>query len=155
MEGLNGLALLVRLAQSIVDDVVVGNNQLMAEDGRPIELPHEGLSKFFEGVAENDHLGMGSKVCKKVVGPRKGSETGNDVLNQRHCETVFFEKPKAVSHQNVVIRFIAGRAQQPVNAGLLSNGNPDLRDQHSFEVERDDCLTCSVECGHATHSIIA
>ena len=61
LQGGDRFLLLIRLAEAVVDDAAVDDFQLVAEEGGPIELLHEWLGKFLEGVGENDHLGQGAK----------------------------------------------------------------------------------------------
>src|SRR5690606_9292372 len=54
-----------------------------------------------------------------------------------------------VGHQLVVIRFVAGGTAQRRDARALGHGDPDLRREHAFHVERDEGLfhTCRDDGG--------
>ena len=59
----------------------------------------------------------------------------------RHRQPVAVEQLEPAAHQHVVVRLVAGRAAQLVDAGALGDGDPDLRQQHALDVERDQRRT--------------
>jgi hypothetical protein len=50
----------------------------------------------------------------------------------------FVEDFESAPHQLVVVGLVASRPAEGVDAGLLGKGNPDLRNENSFEVEAND-----------------
>ncbi|MDT4872428.1 hypothetical protein FQZ97_1076110 [compost metagenome] len=48
------------------------------------------------------------------------------------------EDAQALLHQHVVIRNIPGGRFQRFDAGFFREGDPDLRDQNTFQVETSD-----------------
>ena len=62
-------------------------------------------------------------------------------LPERYLASVRLgQEVEAVPHQDVVVRLVPGGAAQPVDAGALGDGDPDLRDEDTLEVEGDDGL---------------
>src|SRR5262245_8101155 len=98
----------------------------MAEQRGPSELAHERLRELLEGVRENDHLCLGAQFVEKRLRAVEWEQGANRVLNIVERQPMFPEEPESPLHEDVIVRDVARREPQPVNAGLLGDGNPDL-----------------------------
>ena len=73
--------------------------------------------------------------------PGKRFEPGDHVGDQRHRQVVLGEQLESTAHQCVVVGLVTGGATQLGYARALGDCDPDLRNQHTLEVERHDRLT--------------
>jgi hypothetical protein len=132
--------LLVGHAQAVVDDAIVADDQLVAQDRRHAELTHQGCAELLEGVAEDDHLGALAQPVEEVLRALHRTEAGDHVGDQAHRQPVLVEDREAVLHQHVVVGLVASGAAQLGDARALGDGDPDLGHQHPLEIEGDDGL---------------
>ena len=140
MEGLDRLALLVGLAQLVVSNAIVFDDEAMTEHGGPTELAHEWASELLERVTQDDHLGLCAQLVEEYLRSVEWFEARDDVFDQRHRQAVLLENVQAVPHQYVVVGFVPGGPCEGFEAGSFSDGDPHLGDEYPFEVERDECL---------------
>jgi hypothetical protein len=113
---------------------------MVAEDGRPPELGHEGTGELFEGVRQDHHLGAGPQLGQERCGAGQGRQGGDHLLDPSQRETVAIQDVEPVAHECVVVGLVAGGAAQLVDAGPLGHRHPDLGNQHPFQVQGDDRL---------------
>ena len=70
VEGLDGLPLLVLLAQVVVrDPSALVDLQPVTEEGGPAELSHQRSRELVEGVGENHHLQLAPEPVEEFPGP--------------------------------------------------------------------------------------
>ena len=112
----------------------------MAEHGRESELAHQGTGELFERVRQQDDLCLVTQLVEEGASTIEWYEPGDDVLDQRHRESVFGEQVEAIPHEHVVVRLVTGGAPQPFDPRALRNRDPDLGDEHAFDIERHDRL---------------
>src|SRR5437867_998251 len=112
----------------------------MAQEHRTVETLQQRHGELLECVGQNDDLREGSKLVEKLLAAGQRAQRGNHGLNVGELQPVPIEQRQAATHKLVVVRLVAGRAAQFGNARLFGDGNPDLRHDHAFEVERDDGL---------------
>ena len=134
------MLLLVGLAESVVHDPVVVHDEPMAEHGRESELAHQRAGELFERVRQQNDLRLVTQLVEEGASAIERHEPGDDVLDQRHREPVLGEQVEAIPHEHVVVRFVTCGAPQPVDPGALRDRDPDLGDEHAFDIERHDRL---------------
>ena len=66
-ERLDGVPLLVGLAEPIVDDPVVGDDEPVAQDRRHAELAHERRGELLERVGEDHHLRPAAQLVEELA----------------------------------------------------------------------------------------
>ena len=139
-QGFDGFFLLIRDTQFVVCDFAVFDDEAMAEECGPIELAHEGLGEFFEGVGKNDHLRDGAEFVEELFGAGQGTQTADDFLDVANAEVVLGEDFKAALHQYVVIGNVARGEAEFGNRGFFRDGDPDFGHEHALHVQRYDAL---------------
>ena len=101
-------------------------------------LLEEGTGELLERVRENDHLDSGAEFIQKFPGAFQQTQTANDFLDVGKLEPMLVEYLQSPAHQDVIVRFVAGRAAQFLDAGLFGHGDPDFRSQHPLHVQGHD-----------------
>jgi hypothetical protein len=134
-EGGDGMFLLVGEAELVIGDVVVMNDEAVAEEGGPVELTDQGCGELFEGIGEDDDRHLLAQLAEELECTREGLEGGDNLLDIGEAEVVLVEDGESPAHEAVVIGLIAGGAAQFGNAGFFGDGDPDFRGEHSFHVE--------------------
>ena len=79
-----------------------------------------------------------AQFVEKLPGTRERVERADDLLDIGKFEAVGVEDLQATLHQLVVVWLIAGGATEFLDAGFLGDGDPDLRDEHAFQIQSDD-----------------
>lgn len=139
-ERLDRAALLVGEPQAVVDDAVVGDDEAMAQQRRHAELAHQRRRELLERVAEDHDLRPGAELVEEL--PRAGErcQPADDLADEAEGEAVPVEDVEPTSHEDVVVRFVAGGAPQVVQAGALRHRDPDLRHQDPLEIQHHHSL---------------
>ncbi len=70
LEGGDGAALGMFLAEAEAGDAAVNNRQAMAEDVGHSSWRMDGLGEFLKGVGQDDDLGEGAQLAQEVEGRR-------------------------------------------------------------------------------------
>ena len=78
------------------------------------------------------------KIIQEFLGARQRPERRNDLLDVGELEAVLVEDLQPAAHELVIVRFVAGRAAQFLDARLLGHRNPNLGSQHSLHVQGYD-----------------
>ncbi|MPM72231.1 hypothetical protein SDC9_119204 [bioreactor metagenome] len=112
--------------------------QIVAPNRGPVELLHQGLGKFSEGIAENDNLGQGSEFIEEGKGSLHRSHRGDDCLDVRERKLVLGKYLDPVRHQFVVIRLFSGGDPQLLDTRPLSYIDPNFRYQYPFHIKTDN-----------------
>ena len=110
-----------------------------------------GSCELFEGVREEDDLGLGPQLVEELAGAGERDEAADDLGDQRHRQVVRCQQVEAVSHQRVVVGFVARRAAQPVDPGAFGDGDPDLRHEYPLDIEGHHGLA---RIGAGRHGVI-
>jgi hypothetical protein len=137
-QGDDGAALGVFLAQFVARDASFLDHQVIAENGGPFQLAHDGLGEFLKRVGQNDDLCERSQFAQKFQRAGQRAQRGDDFLDVGQLEAVLIEDFDAGAHEFVVIRFIAGGAAQFGDVGFFGDGNPNLRHEDAFQIQHDD-----------------
>ncbi len=133
------MALLVRHAQVVVGDpAVLGDFELMAEQGRPAELPHQRLGEVVEGVGQDDHLETLAQAVEELAGAFHGAHVADHRLDVLDFEPMLVEDLQPLRHQDVIVGDVAGRRPQGLDAGPFGDIDPDFGNQDTLEVKADD-----------------
>ncbi len=139
-ESRDAFALLIRLTKVVVHYPTLIDLQPMAQQGWPAELSHEGLSKFLEGIGEDDDLSQFAQLGKKLHSSGQRVEGADHFLDIREPEPVLIENLQTSPHQDIVVWDIARGQPKFGDRGFISDCDPDLGNQHTFQVESDDAL---------------
>ena len=136
LQGDHRLTLGVFLAQLIADNAIgfIGD-QLVAQQGREAQLTHQRLGELVEGVRQNHHLEALTQPVDELNGAVQRLQGGNHFLNICQLQAVLVENAQTLLHQHVVVGNIPSGGFQRFNAGFFREGNPDFRNQHTFQVE--------------------
>ena len=113
----------------------------MAKQCRPGELAHERVRELLEGVGEDQHLRAAAQFVEELARSGHWLELGDDCGDVGQPQSVLVEDGEAPAHQHVVVGLVASSALQRFDAGSFGDGDPDLGDQNSLQVEGDDRLT--------------
>jgi hypothetical protein len=139
LQRIHRVALLVGLAQFVVAHEAGGvDHELVAKECRPAQLAHQRVGEFVEGVRQDDHLEARAQLVQEVLGTFQRRHAAYHVLDVRQLQPVVLEQADAKAHQLVVVGLVARGAHEFGNAGALGKLDPDLGDQHAFEVEADN-----------------
>jgi len=139
-EGGDGAAFGLRLAQLVAGNPAILDEQMVAENGGPLQLAHEGFGKFLERVGEDDDLGEGAQLAEEIQRAGQGAQGGDDFLNVRQLQSALVEDFDAAAHEFVVIGFVACGAAQIGDVGFFGDGNPDFGDEDALQIQDDNCL---------------
>src|SRR6266540_1585338 len=80
---------------------------------------------------------MSARPVEKIKRTRQRVDRRDNILNIEQCELIFTQNLYAPAHELIVVGDVAGRQSQPLDAGLLGDGDPDFGDEDSFEVGCD------------------
>ena len=112
--------------------------ELVAQDRRPPELAHEGLSELVERVGEDHDLKSGAQPVEGLRRARKRIHPVDDALDVTDPQLVLAQNLQALCHQLVVVRDVPGRRAKGVDARTFGEVDPDFGDQNPFQVEAGD-----------------
>ena len=102
------------------------------------ELLHQGRGELVEGVGEDDHLVLAAQPGEKLARALERAHAADHGLDVAQTQAVLVEDRDAVAHQLVVVRLVARGDAQRLDAGGLGDVDPDLGDEHAFQIEADD-----------------
>ncbi len=130
------LALGILLAQLVIDDpIVVVDDQLVAQQRGEAQLAHQRLRELVEGVRQDHHLETLAQPVDELDGTVQRLEGRDHLLDVRQFQAMLIEDAQALLHQHIVIGNVACGGPQRFDSGSLGKGNPDLRNQDTFQVE--------------------
>ena len=139
MQGLHRCELGRRAAHLVAGDAAVGSNfERVAHDGGPAKLAHEGLGELLEGVGQDDDLGRRTQLVEELAGTLKGLDGVDDLLNLLDAHVVFGEHAQAPPHELVIVGLVARGARQLGDVGCAGELDPNLRNEHAFQVSAHD-----------------
>lgn len=151
-QGIHGLSFLVFCADLEIDDAVFGDDEAMAEQRGHTEVLHEGSAELLEGVGEDEDLGDFTETGEELHGTGEWFECGDDTLDPGHRQAVGIEDLEPATHEDVVVGLVTGGSAEFGNSRRFGDGDPDLGNQDSFEVEGDDVLGSGTGNGHVPSS---
>ena len=122
-QGRDGFLFLVGLAELVAGDVIIGDDEAMAEQRGPAELAHERLRELLEGVGEDDDLHERAEFAEKFRATWQRRECGDDGLDVGELEAVAVEDREPAGHELVVVRFVARGAAEFRDAGFFGDGD--------------------------------
>ena len=136
----SGFALLLRDAQLVARDVVVFDDQPVAQERRPVELAEQGRGELLERVGQDHDLNEGTQLVQELPGAGQGPQFSDASLNVRQLQPVLVQQRQAAAHELVVVRLIARGPAQLRNARLFGHGDPDFGRQNALHVQGHDRL---------------
>lgn len=138
-ERLDGSTLSIVDAELVArDSIFAVDLEVVAEETRIAELPHQWLCKRIEGIGKNDHLGTGAKPIEEVRGAVERTHAVDDLLDLTERDSMFIENPQSVLHELVIVGLVPRRPAERFDAGALGDVDPDFRDENALEVQTRD-----------------
>lgn len=134
-EGFDRAPFVIVDPQHIVDDVIVADLELMAQDRRMSELLHERRRKLLERVTQEHHLIGVTEPVEEVLRSLERAHASEHLTKISHTDSLAFEDLKPRRHELVVVGFVAGRAAKIVDTGSNGEIDPHLGNENSLNVE--------------------
>jgi len=130
------LPLGVLLAQLIVHHAVgLVGDQAMAEQRREAQLAHQRLGELVEGVGQDHHLETLAQPVDELRRAFQRLQRCDDLLDIGELQAVLVEDAQALLHQYVIVGNVPCGRPERFDSGGLGKGDPDFRNQHTFQVE--------------------
>ena len=124
----------------VSDNAVIVDDQTVAKERWPAQVLHQRSTKLLERVRQDQYLRAFAKRVEKLQRTLHWRQRRYDGLEVGHFETVLFEQSDPTPHQHVVVGLISSCPAKRCYACLLSDRNPNFRDENPFQVKGDDRL---------------
>src|SRR6266540_466538 len=128
--------LLFGQAQAVIDDPAVRREfQGVAENGRVVELPHQGRGELFECVRQDDHLEARPEPCQEVLRAVERRHRGDHVLDILQGKLALIQDLEAPLHEHIVVRLVSRCQAQLGDLCLLGHADPDLGHEDALQIK--------------------
>jgi len=130
------LTLGVLLTQLIVHDAIgFVSDQAVTKQRREPQLAHQRLRELVEGVGQDHHLEALAQPVDELRCAFQWLQRRNHLLDVGELQAVLIEDAQALLHQHVVVGNVPRGRPERFDSGGLGKGDPDFRNQHTFQVE--------------------